>query len=72
MVTILQHVIYGVYIQDVRCKSTDTKPTKDIENGSTLIEMDTGDGYMFDKDTNTWHKQPAGTIVLPNARGVYF
>lgn len=35
------------------CLSTDTKPT-DWENGSTLLEMDTGNVYVFDKANNTW------------------
>lgn len=38
-------------------KSTDVKPTENIENGSTLYLMDTKEVYMFDKDTATWIKQ---------------
>lgn len=38
-------------------KSTDVKPTENVENGSTLYLMDTQEVYMFDKDTATWIKQ---------------
>lgn len=38
------------------CLSTDSKPTARIANGSTLIEMDTGDIYMFDEAGNEWVK----------------
>jgi len=35
-------------------KSTDTKPTEGVPNGSVFVEMDTGDGYFFDAETSTW------------------
>lgn len=40
-------------------KSTDTKPTvklknTKIPNGSTFLEMDTGDIYFYDSDTDAW------------------
>ena len=35
--------------------STDTKPTSGIYQGSTFIEIDTGDVYMF--DGTQWVKQ---------------
>ena len=38
------------------CLSTDTKPTTDIANGSILIEMDTGDIYMFNETAGAWIK----------------
>lgn len=38
------------------CLSTDNKPTARIANGSTLLEIDTGDIYMFDEDGATWRK----------------
>ena len=38
------------------CLSTDTKPTKDIVNGSLLLEANTGDFYYFDGTDNTWKK----------------
>ena len=39
--------------------STDTKPTetfsgKNIKNGSTFYEIDTGDIYMYNQSTHTW------------------
>lgn len=36
------------------CLSTDTKPTEGIANGSCLIEMDTGDRFMFDEAGSQW------------------
>jgi len=36
------------------CLSTDTKPTNGIENGSQLVEMDTGKLYFFDEDGGDW------------------
>lgn len=38
------------------CLSTDTKPTTGIANGSVLIEMDTGDIYMFNEAAGAWVK----------------
>ena len=43
------------FIYDIRCKSTDTKPTDDIPNGSSLIEIDTGDVYFYDAESKTWN-----------------
>ena len=37
------------------CLSTDTKPTT-YANGSVLIEMDTGDIYMFNEAAGAWVK----------------
>lgn len=34
--------------------STDTKPTGNVENGSTFLEFDTGDLYIFDKTNTQW------------------
>lgn len=51
------NVIKGVCLHD------DTKPTEDIGNGSLLIEMDTGDAYLYDADTEAWTKYE-GTAVL--------
>ena len=28
--------------------STDTKPTEDVPNGASFLEMDTGKNYLFD------------------------
>lgn len=42
---------------DLRGLSADTKPTdEDVPNGSTFVEMDTGDVYIFDKENTTWLK----------------
>ena len=38
-------------------KSTDTKPTDDVLNGSVINEIDTGKTYKFDQDTKTWKEQ---------------
>ena len=38
--------------------STDTKPTADLVTGSTFIEQNTGDVYMFDEASETWGKFP--------------
>ena len=34
--------------------STDTKPTGNVANGSTFIEMDTGHVYWYDKASGDW------------------
>ena len=43
---------------EIRGLSTDDKPTeyydKEIGNGSTYIEIDTGKIYMYDADTEEW------------------
>lgn len=36
--------------------STDTKPVENTENGSTFLEMDTGDLYIFDKQNSQWRE----------------
>ena len=42
---------------DLRGLSTDTKPTgAEVPNGSTFVEMDTGDVFMFDKTNTVWCK----------------
>lgn len=35
------------------CLSSDTKPT-DVDNGSTLLEMDTGKVYAYDAENEIW------------------
>lgn len=39
---------------ELRGKSTDTKPTEGIPNGSTFTEIDTRQVFFFDGDTKTW------------------
>ena len=45
---------------DLRGLSTDTKPTTangdDVSHGTTFIEFDTGDCYMYDKNTDSWYQ----------------
>lgn len=55
MVTILRKIVYDQWIHDVRCLSTDTKPTEHIANGSTCLEIDTGDLYVFDAENGVWN-----------------
>ncbi len=43
-------------MKEVRCLSTDDKPTAGMPNGSTCIEIDTGKVYLFDLDGNQWHE----------------
>lgn len=58
---------------DVRCTSTDTKPTAGVPNGSTCIEIDTGKGYLYDAEGGEWHEIPEGSsVVIDPARGVSF
>lgn len=38
------------------CLSTDIKPT-DFANGSQLIEIDTGDIYLYNEEAGAWVKQ---------------
>lgn len=42
-----------IFRVDGKCLSTDEKPT-DVENGSSLIEMDTGTLYFFNETTKQW------------------
>lgn len=49
----------GTYVTvELRGLSTDTKPTeiygKKIDNGSTFIEIDTGDIYFYDLENKEW------------------
>lgn len=58
---------------DVRCASTDAKPTTGVPNGSTCIEIDTGKGYLYDAEGGEWHEIPEGSsVVIDPARGVSF
>ncbi len=64
---------YNKKFWDVRCLSTDAKPTLKVPNGSSCSEMDTGKGYLFDATNSTWHEIPSGSpIVIPSATGVNF
>ena len=46
----------GGYIE-AACLHTDTKPTEEISTGSICVEVDTGDVYFFDADSEEWVKQ---------------
>lgn len=73
MITVNTHKNNVLYGYDIRCLSTDTKPTQNIPNGSVLIEMDTGKGYLFDAENAEWHELPSGgSVVINPARGVDF
>lgn len=41
------------YIEAV-CLSTDSKPTEGVQNGSIVIEMDTGKLYMYNEAGTAW------------------
>lgn len=42
---------------DLRGLSSDTKPTHDqVPNGSTFVEMDTGNVFIYDKANKTWRQ----------------
>ena len=44
-----------------------------MKNGSTLVEIDTGKGYLFDADSKAWKQIPQGSSVVINpASGVSF
>lgn len=42
-------------IQIIFLTSSDTKPTEDVDNGSVIIEVDTGKEYRFDKENIRWY-----------------
>ena len=49
----------GSWAHEYTCLSTDTKPTyansgKEIPNGSICFEMDSGNIYFYDVDSDDW------------------
>ena len=53
--------------------STDTKPTTEsTPNGAAFVEIDTGAGFLFDKDGGEWHELPSGSVHIDPAQGVAF
>ncbi len=61
MVTVIKDVGSVTSPMELIGKSTDTKPTGNIDgrpiiNGSTFIEMDTGEVYWFDEAAGEWIK----------------
>lgn len=50
--------------------STDTKPTsKSTPNGAAFVEIDTGNGYLYDAVGKTWHLLPSGSVHIDPANG---
>ena len=47
--------------QVIYLASTDAKPT-DCDNGSVVIEVDTGKRFLFDKENATW--RPCGLVAV--------
>ena len=45
-----------MYKQVLRGLSTDEKPTEDVPNGSTFLEMDTGNVFVFDEENTRWRQ----------------
>ena len=56
MISVNRRTLYGEVYNDVRCLSTDEKPTENINNGSTLVEIDTGKRYIFDASSLAWNE----------------
>jgi hypothetical protein len=56
MISVNRRTLYGEVYNDVRCLSSDEKPTEGIKNGSTLIEIDTGARYLFDALSKAWNE----------------
>jgi len=69
MISINRRLLYGQFSNDVRCLSTDEKPTADIANGSVLTEIDTGKTYMFDGAAKVWYESQTSGGGGTNARG---
>ena len=44
----------------LRGLSTDEKPTKNVENGTIFIEIDTGDIYIYDLTNKEWNNITSG------------
>jgi hypothetical protein len=69
MISVNRRTLYGEVYNDVRCLSSDEKPTEGIKNGSTLIEIDTGARYLFDASNGQWNEFSqgggGGEYVLP-------
>lgn len=58
--TQINNVYYGFTVPVWAGSSDETKPTKNVRNGSQFIETDTGKKYMFDEETGEWCEQPTG------------
>ena len=62
MIRILDSRIYedGKNYVEYAGLSTDTKPTANIITGSSFVEVDTGDAYLFDEVGEDWYKIGGG------------
>lgn len=60
MITVNRRLLYGQFVNDVRCLSTDQKPIDNINNGSVCLEIDTGTRYAFDAENLEWCELPSG------------
>lgn len=60
MITVNRRLLYGQFVNDVRCLSTDEKPVDNINNGSICLEIDTGYRYAFDAENRDWYQLPSG------------
>ena len=45
-----------LYYGEGHCLSGDVKPTKNIYNGSNLLEIDTGKVFVFDAANTLWRE----------------
>lgn len=45
----------GLMIVKLACDSDDVKPVNGVATGSTCLEVDTGDLYIFSEDNKTWN-----------------
>lgn len=54
--------------------STDTKPTSaSTPNGAAFVEIDTGSGFLYDKESKTWYELPSGgSVIIDPASGKEF
>lgn len=48
--------IDGTQLREGFCLHDDTKPTEGLATGSSLVEVDTGDAYLFDEVSGDWTK----------------
>ena len=59
------------YLCELRGLSTDVKPKTikngSIENGSSFIEIDTGDIYLYDLDSKEWNNINGGESSESNS-----
>lgn len=56
MITTLREIVYDQWSHDIRCLSTDTKPTVHIANGASCIEVDTGNIFFYDAEHEQWYE----------------